>query len=169
VQKRNKVLLSLVIFQGVGSKELNLIELKDLDLMNGKIYVPGARTTNGRTLDLKAQQLLLFQDYMLNVRPVILKEANKSSDYFLVNSGQGKDLLTNVISLLLRKLRPNYPKLKSLQQIRQSVLTEWLKQYGLRKTQYMAGHRYVSSTERYNVDRMEGLKKELKTHYLLGK
>ena len=169
VQKRNKVLLSLVIFQGVGSKELNLIELKDVDLLNGKIYVPAARTTNARTLDLKAQQLLLFQDYILNVRSTILKEANKTSDYFLVNHGQGANLLTNVVSILLRKLRPHYPKLKNLQQIRQSVISEWLKQHGLRKAQYMSGHRHVSSTERYNVDRMEGLKKELKMCYAIGK
>jgi integrase/recombinase XerD len=168
-QKRNKVLLSLVVFQGVGSKELNLIELKDVDLLNGKIYVPGARTTNARTLDLKAQQLLLFQDYIINVRTTILRESNKTSDYFLVNHGQGVNLLTNVISILLRKLRPYYPKLKNLQQVRQSVISEWLKQYGLRKTQYMSGHRHVSSTERYNVDRIEGLKKELKTHYIIGK
>ncbi len=35
-QKRNKVLLSLVIFQGVGRLDLARIELKDIDLMNGK-------------------------------------------------------------------------------------------------------------------------------------
>ena len=146
-----------------------MIELKDVDLLNGKIYVPGARTTNARTLDLKAQQLLLFQDYILNVRSAILKEANKQSDYFLVNYGKGVNLLKNVISILLRKLRMFYPKLKNLQQIRQSVISEWLEQYGLRKARYMSGHRYVSSTERYNVDRIEGLKKELKNHYLIGK
>ena len=169
VEKRNKVLLSLVVFQGVGSSELRIIELKDVDLMNGKIYIPATRTTNSRTLDLQAKQLLLFQDYIINVRSEILKEANKSSAYFLVNHGQGKGVLSNVISALLLKLRMHYPKLKNLQQIRQSVISEWLKKHGLRKTQYMAGHRYVSSTERYDIDSFEGLKKELKSHYLLKK
>lgn len=169
VEKRNKVLLSLVVFQGVGSSELQRIELKDVDLMNGKIYIAASRTANERTLDLKVQQLLLLQDYMLNVRSLILKEAGKTSDYFLVNSGQGKGVMTNVIAILLRKIKPQYPKLKDLQQIRQSVISEWLKTEGLRKAQYMAGHRYVSSTERYDVDRFEGLKKEFKSHYLLKK
>lgn len=168
-QKRNKVLLSLVVFQAVANHELPLIELSDLDLMNGTIYVPGTRTTNGRKLELKAQQLLLFQDYLTNTRPTILQEANKQSNYFLVHQGQGKTLLDNVIFKLIKKIRFQYPKLKSVQQIRQSVITEWVNQHGLRKAQYMAGHRYASSTERYNVDQLQGLKNELKTHYVLGK
>jgi integrase/recombinase XerD len=47
------------------------------------------------------------------------------------------------------------------------VITAWIKQHGLRKAQYMAGHRYVSSTERYNEDKLEELKKEVNMHYLL--
>ncbi len=169
-QKRNKVLLSLVVFQGLASNELGIIEVKDVDLMNGTIYIPATRTTNSRTLELKPQQLLLFQDYLLNTRSLILKEAEKQSDYFLVHQKPNNSvLMSNIISILLRKLRLDYPKLKSLQQIRQSVITEWINVHGLRKAQYMAGHKYVSSTERYAVDKMEGLKKELKMHYVLEK
>ena len=106
----------------------------------------------------------------MNTRPLILKEASKQSDYLLVHAKpKNKPIMTNIIFLLLYNLRPYYPKLKSLQQIRQSTITEWLKIYGLRQTQYMAGHRYVSSTERNNTDRMDGLKKELKAHHLLDK
>lgn len=169
-QKRNKVLLSLVVFQGVGNVELGKIELKDVDLVNGTIYVPATRTTNARTLELKVQQLLLFQNYIANIRSAILEEANKQSDFFLVHCGEANtELFDNVIYKLIKKIRPYCPKLKSVQQIRQSVITEWIKQYGLRKAQYFAGHRFASSTERYNVDRMEGLKNELKTHYVLDK
>lgn len=167
IQKRNKVLLSLVVFRAVGSTELARIEVADLDLMNGKIYIPATRTTNSRTLDLKVQQLLLFQDYITNIRPEILREAGKTSEYLLISQGKGKGMLSNVISKLNRKLHNKFPKHISLQQLRQSVITEWLKEHGLRKTQYLAGHKYVSSTERYNVDRLEGLKKELNAHYLL--
>lgn len=166
IQKRNKVLLSLVVFQAVGSSALSLIELSDIDLMNGTIYIPATRSANNRTLELKPQQLLLFQDYITNVRGAILREAGTQSACLLISQGQGK-LLNNVISIVLKKLRVQFPKLKSLQQIRQSVITQWVKEHGLRKAQYMAGHRYVSSTERYNEDKLDGLKKELKMHYLL--
>ena len=161
VKRRDKVLLSLVIYQGVSSSELPLIEVKDVSLIEGKIYIPAIRTTNGRTLELKPFQLLLMQDYLLKVRPEILKESKKSSERLLVSTGQGTKL-HNVVSILLRSIRPYYPKFKSFQQIRQSVITIWVKEHGVRKAQYMAGHRYVSSTERYNEDARESLKQTLK-------
>jgi integrase/recombinase XerD len=167
VNKRNKVLLSLAVFQAVGSSELGKIELKDVDLLNAKIYIPATRTTNSRTLDLHIQQLLLFQDYCINIRSEILREKGNTSEYLLVSHGKAKGLLSNVISVVIRNLHLNYPKLINLQQIRQSVITAWIKQHGLRKAQYMAGHRYVSSTERYNEDKLEELKKEVNMHYLL--
>ena len=167
VQKRNKVLLSLVVFQAVGSKELAQIEVTNINLNNGTIYVPGLRTTNGRTLELKPQQLLLFQDYLMNVRPSILEQSGKKSDRFLVSTGSGQGLLTNVISFILRSLRTEYPRLKDLQQIRQSVVSQWVKMYGSRKAQYMAGHKYVSSTERYNTNELEELKKSIKSCFPL--
>lgn len=170
IGKRDKVLLSLVVFQGVGSSELGRIELTDLDLMQGTVRIAASRSANERTLELKAQQLLLFQDYITSIRPEILRSAFKSSSYLLVHSGQGEtELMNNVISKLIKRLHNQYPKLKSLQQIRQSVITEWLKVYDLRKTQYLAGHKYVSSTERYQTDQLEGLKNALKVHYVLKK
>ena len=42
-------------------------------------------------------------------------------------------------------------------QLRQSVITEWLKEKGLRQVQYMAGHRYVSNTERYLTTNLQDL------------
>ena len=167
IEKRDKVLLSLAIFQGVGSKELALIEVTDVDLMSGTIYVPALRTTNSRTLELKPWQLLLFQDYLINVRSFILQKAGKQSNFFLINQGAAQGSLTNVISRLIKKLRFECPKLRDLQQIRQSVMTNWIKQHGIRKAQYMAGHKYVSSTERYNNDKLEGLKSEIKVCYVL--
>ncbi len=168
--KRDKVLLSLVVFQGIGSSELSKIELSDVDLIQCTIRVPGGRSTNERTLELKPQQLLLFQEYLANIRPEILREAFKQSSYFLVHAGQGEtELMNNVIFKIIKRLRNVYPKLKSLQQIRQSVITNWLEQYDLRTVQYMAGHRFVSSTERYKKDKLEGLKNALKMHYVLKK
>ncbi len=166
VGKRTKVLLSLVIFQGVAPIELERIELKDVDLMEAKIYIPSTRTTNSRTLDLKPLQLLLFQDYMTNIRREILNQFNRQSDKLLVSMGFTKsEKLTNVITQTVIKLRQQYPKLKGVEQLRQSVISNWVNQFGLRKAQYMAGHKYVSSTERYSVDKFEGLKTELEKHF----
>jgi site-specific recombinase XerD len=50
-------------------------------------------------------------------------------------------------------------------QIRSSVITHWLRQNNLRQVQYMAGHKYVSSTERYQVNNLDDLQNELKEHH----
>ncbi len=39
----------------------------------------------------------------------------------------------------------------------QPVITQWLKIDGLRKAQYYAGHRYISSTEKYLPNDIDGL------------
>lgn len=163
--KRDKILLSLVVFQAVGSTELEKIEVKDVNLMEGKIYIPSTRTTNSRTLELKPLQYMLFQDYLLNIRPVILKELGGQTEQFLINSKGKKQELRGVISYLLKYLRQKCPQIRDLQQIRQSVISIWVKEHGLRQAQYMSGHRYVSSTERYNEDKLEGLKAEMEKHF----
>lgn len=168
IGKRDKVVVSLIIFQGLIANDLEAIELKDVDLLEGKIYVPSTRTTNARTLDLKPQQLLLFQDYISKIRREILKEANTQSNKLIVTTGISKtneERLQNLVNIIRNRIKVEFPKLKSLKQIRQSVITNWLNQYGLRQTQYMAGHRFVSSTERYNVEKEEGLRLELDKHF----
>ena len=45
----------------------------------------------------------------------------------------------------------------NFKQVRASVITTWLKTQGLRKAQYMAGHRYISTTERYLPNEIAGL------------
>ena len=54
-----------------------------------------------------------------------------------------------------------------LAQIRARTITGWLKHYNLREVQYMAGHKYVSSTERYRMDILEDLQKELEKNHPL--
>jgi integrase/recombinase XerD len=65
----------------------------------------------------------------------------------------------------IKKMINRYePRLNSMAQIRASVITNWLQYYNLREVQYMAGHKYVSSTERYRTDNLEDLQKELEKY-----
>jgi len=52
-------------------------------------------------------------------------------------------------------------------QVRQSVIAEWLKTKDLRMAQYMAGHKYVSTTERYQVNNLEDLEEALNKYHPL--
>ena len=68
---------------------------------------------------------------------------------------------------MFRRLKIIYPEIKNAQQIRQSVITHWLKTNNLREVQYMAGHRWVSSTERYQLNNLEGLKAQVDKYHPL--
>jgi len=49
------------------------------------------------------------------------------------------------------------------QQLCQSA--HWLKVNNLRQVQYLAGHKYVSSTQRYQLTTLDDLKGELQKHH----
>ena len=46
--RRNKVILGLMIWQGLGTRELANLEVKDLKLREGTIYIQGSRRSNER-------------------------------------------------------------------------------------------------------------------------
>jgi len=50
----------------------------------------------------------------------------------------------------------------NLDQIRASVITRWVQEHDLRKAQYPAGHRHVSSTEAYKQQLIDELQADVK-------
>jgi integrase/recombinase XerD len=159
---RNKVIIGLLVYQALTREELETLRPEHLKLREGKIQVPKTGRQNGRTLHLQPHQVLDLQEYSLLVRP---KLQNKSERLFT-----GRDDLESLKNSLLHlnhALRRINPKIKHAVQIRQSVITEWLKEKDLRTVQYMAGHRYVSSTERYRESNLEDLKEALSKHHPL--
>ena len=77
---------------------------------------------------------------------------NYSEQVFLTNTR-----FTLITSQIIKKLKRTNQKVKNVNQIRTPVITNWLKQYNLRKVQVLAGHRFISSTERYVEDDLENL------------
>lgn len=156
--KRNKAILAMMIYQGLNSGEIAKLELNDLKLEDGKIYIPSVARSNSRFLNLEPSQIIQLQKYIYQVRPVImaLKGENSSCDSLFISSGDGSRL-DNSLTRLMKTLSKLNPNVKSPKQIRASVITYWLKRYGIRQVQYMTGHKYVSSTERYRTDLLETL------------
>lgn len=165
--KRNKVILGLIIYQGLSSRDLSELREKDVKLREGKIFIAESRSSNERTLKLEAHQVLDMMEYRLTVRPELLKLHQKSSETFLVNSCGGSHF-SNVMSYLIKQLKRQNSKVKNVQQIRTSVITHWLKVYNLREVQYMAGHRYVSSTEAYLINDLEDLQEDIMKFHPIG-
>ena len=159
--KRYHLILGLKIYQGLQVQELAKLEINHLQLDKGKIYVPGTRRTNKRILDLKPFQILPLHEYLLTERKTLNEEIEGN---YLFH----KKRLTRGMPRIKDMINRYQPRLKSLHQIRSSVITNWLNHYNLREVQYMAGHRYVSSTERYRTDNLEDLQKELEKYHPLG-
>jgi integrase/recombinase XerD len=174
-RKRNKIILGLIIYQGLRTEELAKLELQDLQLREGKITIHKAKRTEGRTLKLEAHQIYDLMDYVHVIRKQIL-EAKQKLGYTLPPSGEaGRGLVfisvgtslnfSNVMQKLMVSVRVINSKVKDHQQIRTSVICNWLKIHNLRKTQYMAGHRYVSSTEAYQLNNIEELQDDIKKYH----
>jgi site-specific recombinase XerD len=164
-QKKNKVIVGMLVYQGLKTEELNKLELKDIKLKEGKVEIPGGRKSNARTLQLEPHQVMDVYDYAMQVRPQILARTRQQTNKLFV-SVEGGDKLR--IDFLMEQIRKRNPKLENADQLRASVIVKWLKQYNLREVQYLAGHRYISSTEAYKQSEMEGLTEEVNKFHPLG-
>ena len=165
-KKRNEIIVSLLVYQGLNTNDLQSLITKDVKLREGKIFVKGSRRSNERTLKLESHQILDFMEYTLQVRQTILTETKKETDLFFVTQGNSLKL-QNVMQKLMQELYKQNGQVKSVKQIRASVITGWLKVYNLREVQYFAGHRYVSSTENYLINDLEDLKEDINKYHLI--
>ncbi|WP_343321606.1 tyrosine-type recombinase/integrase [Sphingobacterium multivorum] len=159
---RNKTMLGLLVYQALTLEELEKLRPENLKLREGKVTIPETTNNAGRTLDLKPFQILDLQEYILVIRPRIQSQSER-----LFTGRNDLEKLKNTLLHLCYALKRINPKVKHATQIRQSVITEWLKEKGLRQVQYMAGHRYVSSTERYLTTNLEDLREALNKHHPL--
>jgi len=158
---RNALILSILINQGITASEFENIEIDDVDLTKATIKVRGTRQSNGRTLPLKATQIGLFIQYLQNIHPQFLEyQKTETNKLFLpLPKGNQKrtdnDKLLSTFNKLIKQVKTIDRQFINFKQVRASLITSWIKTHGLRKAQYMAGHRYISSTENYlpnNID-----------------
>lgn len=172
-RKRNKIILGLFVYQALRSEEIIRLQVADVKLREGKIFVAAANRSNERTLKLESHQVFDLLDYINDTRKQILHHRNittPNQELFL-NLGESSRK-NNLFSMLIAHLKQmNLPtgqagsKVKSIDQIRASVIVHWLKLYNLRKVQVMAGHRYISSTESYKANNLDDLKEDIKNYH----
>jgi len=164
--KRNKVIVGLLVNQGLTTHELSQLVIQDVKLREGKIYIAGSRKSEERELKLEAHQILDLMEYTHEIRTAILQNTKKQNDQLFTCAGSSDEF--NLVKKMPKKLSAINPKVTSLNQIRASVITHWLKLYNLRQVQYLAGHRYVSSTEGYLVNDVEELHEEINKYHPLS-
>jgi integrase/recombinase XerD len=165
--KRNKIMLSLLVYQGVKTEELIKLEVQDVKARDGKIEIPGGAKSDRRLLQLESHQVLEFYDYINNTRKEIIAKSGQQTDKLFVSIEGGESLNSCMHRLMFWVKRKN-KLVVNAKQLRASVIVKWLKMYNLRKVQYLAGHRYISATESYQQNEMEGLSEEVNKFHPLG-
>jgi integrase/recombinase XerD len=162
---RNKVLMSLLIYQALYPVEMEALRVGDINLETGTVRTQATAKTNSRELSLKPSQILLFYDYIREIRPLLLKEG--TSDRLLI--GQRGEPMTaeDITKHVKRSFTERYPgRTVNAQTIRQSVIAHLLKQgHDLSVVQVFAGHKYPSSTERYRQNEIETLKAAIEKYH----
>jgi site-specific recombinase XerD len=151
----HKVTVGLLVYQGLSTSEVVLLKVKDLRLNEGKIIVVPSYRTNERTLKLEGNQIGYLQRYLKEFSP---------TDYLFPTiraTIKNERLTSNYFFGLCKKLKDIVPTLQNAPHIRQSVIAHWTKQYDIRIVQYMAGHKWISSTQRYDLVSLETLQAEI--------
>ena len=163
---RNKAVLSLLIHQGITTPEVERLTVNDLRLKEGQIFIAGSRKSNERTLALKSNQIIALMEYQYTTRSELLnyQEDKGVKRLFLPVPSAGQQKANDTLQIwkgLTSEVKSEHKHFMNFKQVRTSVITHWLKQYNLRQVQYMAGHRYVSSTEGYLVNHVEDLQADI--------
>ena len=160
--QRNIIIVGLLVWQGLHSGELEKLEVNHINLSEGIIYIPSTARSNSRELKLSTGQILTLHTYIHGGTRDKLKPAAEESataDRLLPGN------LHNTISLLSEELKGINPQIKNALHIRASVILHWLRQHNKRQVQYMAGHKYITSTEMYEVQELETMTNQLTKHH----
>ncbi len=152
--RKNKIIVSLLIWQALTVQEITKLKISDIDLKSGKIKIPNSKKNKGRILNLKPAQVLLIYNYLK-------EEGIKNKSIYFIQNKAGHQMWSGGINRIVNKDRSKEIKLSPLK-IRQSVIANLLKENnGLRMVQEFAGHRRCSSTEAYRQTGLEELKQAI--------
>ncbi len=168
--ERNRVILSLMVYQGLTTAEITRLELSDVQLREGLLFVKGSLKSEERTLELKPWQIIELMEYKQQTRTEIQKTHLEQSKHFFLSlpSGMGtkvKEGGLRIWQYLKTELRQQDAKFVNFQQLRASVIVHWLGKYNLRQVQTMAGHKGVSTTENYLSYKIEDLQEDIDKYH----
>jgi len=152
IKIRDRVILSLLIYQALTTNEIIELRKEDISIEEGEVRIreierKNRRGNKGRILALHPKQMLLIYDYYQLI-----------NEGYFIQTEAGKKLYGAYISRMLR----HHPKYFTPIKIRQSVIANLLKTAAdLRLVQEFAGHRRTGSTEAYKRTGLEELKSSI--------
>jgi integrase/recombinase XerD len=148
LKKRNQVIVSLLIYQALQLQEFENLKVQHVNLDEGRIYIPATPTGTRRHLDLHPKQYKIFESYINESRRELLKV---ESDKLIVGT-RGTPVTKDQVHRFISTFKPMFPDRNlTPESIRQSVISNWIneKRFPLEQVQLMAGHAWISTTEKY--------------------
>lgn len=145
---RNKVLMSLLIYQGLTSAEVVVLNESHISLYRRNILIKSSKRINRRFLPMTQLQIELFEDYLSNGREKLLRRDNEA----FVLSKLGNRICVDDIHYLISTYKGLFPDRKlTAVTIRQSVIANWLNEQKipLERVQQISGQKLISTTLRY--------------------
>ena len=148
LKKRNQVITSLLIYQGLQTQEITNLKVQHINLDEGRIYVKESKSGTRRHLEMHPKQYKIFENYIQESRKELLKE---DSDMLIIGI-RGLPITKDDVHYVIQTFKPLFPDRNlTPESIRQSVISNWLneRRFPLEQVQLMAGHRWISSTAKY--------------------
>ncbi len=168
IENRNKIIVSLLIYQALTVKEIAELTTENIDLEKCEISIKSNRETTSkspqnRILPLKAKQILLFYAYLEKDRLKLIKNNNDENQ--LIIGKNGEKINGSSISQMINENRPKAEKLQPIK-IRQSVIANLLKKENdTRIVQVFSGHRRTSTTIQYKQTELEILQNAVNQYH----
>jgi integrase/recombinase XerD len=149
-------LTSLLIYQGLTPGEIADLNVANVDLDKGRIHAKGGRKIDHRWLYLNDTQQALFEEYLTEYRPRLLRPQKPTNKLLL--GKLGTPIIVDSINYLIETAKPLFQdRIINPKVIRQSVIANWLNEHKipLEQVQLMAGHKWISTTAAYRQASIE--------------
>lgn len=163
----DKIMVGMLIYQALEEKDILRLELENVNLEQGKIYIKGgAKAKESRTLDLQAFQIIPLKNYIDNHRKQYHNNHEFISEKLFTPNADKSHRLHDQFKIIAKALKEQV-NLAKIGILRQSRIVLWIKQFGLRKAQYLGGFRAINAVERYQQEDITDLQDYIKIHHPL--
>lgn len=156
LKQRNRVVMSLLIYQGLNASEISNLNLSHIDLDSGRIFIKSSKKIGQRHLELVNKQYRLFDNFINEGRKNLLRDSNPT--YAFVLGKLGTRISADDIHYLVSTSKGLFPDRNlTPSSIRQSVIANWLneKKIPLEQVQIMSGQKWMSTTVKYRQNNLE--------------
>jgi integrase/recombinase XerD len=168
LQQRNQVVVSLLIYQGLHSREIHNLNLSHIDLDSGTIFIKASPKVSQRHIEINNKQYRLFDRYLNEGRKVLIRDDENKA---FVLGKLGTRMSVDDIHYLVSTFKGLFPDRKlTPATIRQSVIANWLneKKLPLEQVQLISGQKWISTTIKYKQVNVDEQRKLMNRFHPLG-